>query len=72
MVNSFPVIHELVRERRFPQFFRSRYPAKTGNSLGFPNLPGHWLRKKCGNHRSRTNSCITGKKSVSPGVDAGI
>ena len=28
------------------------------------NLPGCWLRKKCGNHRSRTNSCITGKLEI--------
>ena len=72
MVDSFPVIHELVRERRFPHFFRSQWPGKLGNPREFPVLAGYWLRKNCGNHRSRTNSCITGKKSVSPGVDAGI
>ena len=31
------------------------------NSLITGNLPGCWLRKKCGNRRSWTNSCITGK-----------
>ena len=25
-----PVIHELVRERRFPHFFRSQYPGERG------------------------------------------
>ena len=25
---SFPVIHELVRERRFPHFFQSQQPGK--------------------------------------------
>ena len=72
MVDSFPVIHELVRERRFPHFFRSQWPGKLGNPREFPVLAGYRLWKNCRNHHSRTNSCITGKKSVSPGVDAGI
>ena len=28
IISSFPVIHELVRERRFPHFFRSQQPGK--------------------------------------------
>ena len=72
MVDSFPVIHELVWERRFLHFFRSQWPGKLGNPREFPVLAGYRLWKNCGNHRSRTNLCITGKKSVSPGVDAGI
>ena len=27
-ISSFPVIHELVRERQFPHFFQSQQPGK--------------------------------------------
>ena len=58
MVDSFPVIHELVRERRFPHFFRSRYPGKT-----ICLVTGFEISAEI---------AVLGLNSMSPGVDAGI
>ena len=55
MVDSFPVIHELVREWRFPHFFEA------GNQPSFPVIQFAWFlaSKKGKNRRSQTKIRVT-------------
>ena len=54
----FPVIHELVRERRFPHFFRSQQPGKLPVIRGL--VWERWFRPvfEAGNQANSLKQCI--------------